>query len=168
MLVADEISEIADIFPLKLGDDVDESDCASVEGCSSLEGLPAALNNIDAVSAGCTTVAPVLVGVFSLPAFEFSDPASVDKILGRVTDIDGPWLDALVVGRSAAVLLLDTTLGVNGVAVGAVEEAVEEKETSELGAMEGINDKEGVGMVVEVWLSAGFEDISVLLRNRAA
>ena len=164
MLVADEISEVADKLPLNLGDDVDESDCTSVEGCRSLEGFPATLNNFDAVSAGCTTVAPVFVGVISLPASEVSGPASVVKVVGRVADISRPWLDALVVGRSVAGLLLDTTLGVNDVAV---EEVVEEKETSELAAMEGINDKEDVGMVVEVWLSARNE-ISVLLRNRAA
>ena len=167
MLVADEISEVADKLPLNLGDDVDESDCTSVEGCRSPEGFPATLNGFDAVSAGCTTVAPVLVGVISLPASEVSGPASVIKVVGRVADISRPWLDALVVGRSVAGLLLDTTLGVNDVAVGAVEEVVEGKETSELAAMEGINDKEDVGIVIEVWLSARNE-ISVLLRNRAA
>ena len=73
-----------------------------------------------------------------------------------------------MVGRSVAGLLLDTTLGVNGIAIGAVEDVVEEKETSEVAAMEGINDKEDFGMVVEVWLSAGVEGICVLLRNRAA
>ena len=66
-----------------------------------------------------------------------------------------------MVGISVAGLLLNTTLGVNGVAVGAVEEVVEEKETSELAAIEGINDREDVGVVVEVWLSAGVEGISV-------
>ena len=34
MLVVDEILEVADELPLKLGDDMDEIDCASVEGCS--------------------------------------------------------------------------------------------------------------------------------------
>lgn len=71
-------------------------------------------------------------------------------------------------GRSVAGLLLDTTLDVNDVAVSAVVEVVEEKETSELVASNAVNDKEDVGMVVEVWLSAGVEDISVSLRNRAA
>ena len=56
-----------------------------------------------------------------------------------------------MVGRSVAGLLLDTTLGVNGVAVGAVEGVVEEKESSELAATEGINDREDVGVMVEVW-----------------
>ena len=167
MLVVDEIWEFADKLPLKLGDDVDASDCASVEGCRSLEGLPATLNNLDTVSAGCTTATSVPVGVTSLSAPDISDPAVVGKVVGRVADISRPWLDALVVGRSVAELLLDTTIGVNDVAVGAVEEVVE-KETSELAATEDINDKEDVGMVVEVWLSAAIESISVLLRNRAA
>ena len=161
MLVVDEILEVADELPLKLGDDVDESDCASVEGCRSLEGLPATLNNLDAVSAGCTMVAPVLVGVSSLSAPEVSDPAAVIKVVGRVADISRLWLDALVVGSSVVGLLLATTLGVSGVAAGAVEKVVEEKETSEVAATEGINDEKDVGMVVEVWLSAGVEGISV-------
>ena len=63
MLVVDEIWEVADKLPLKLGDDVDESNCASVEGCRSLEGLPTTLNNPSAVSTGCTTAASALVGV---------------------------------------------------------------------------------------------------------
>ena len=161
MLVADEVSEIADKLPLGLGDDVGESDCASVEDRRSLEGLPATLKNIEPVSAGCTTVASVPVGVTSLSAPDILDPAAVDKVVGRVAGISRLWLDALVVGRFVAGLLLDTTLGVNGVAAAAVEEVVEEKETSELTAMEGINNKEDVGMVVEVWPSAGVEGISV-------
>ena len=105
--------------------------------------------------------ASVPVGVTSLSAPDILDPVAVDKVVGRIADISRPWLDALVVGRSVAGPLLDTTLGVNGVAVGAVEEVVEEKETPELAAMEGINDREDVGVVVEVWLSAGVEGISV-------
>ena len=112
--------------------------------------------------------ASVPVGVTSLLALDISDPAAVDKVVDRVADSSRPWLDALVVGRSVAGLLLYTTLGVNDVAVGAVVEIVEEKETSELVATEDINDNEDVDMVVEVWLSAGVEGISVLLRNRAA
>ena len=161
ILVVDEIVGVADELPLKLGDDVDESDCTSVEGCRSLEGLPATLNNPDAVSAGCTTAASKPVGVTSLSAPDILDPAAVEKVVGRVADISRPWLDVLVVGRSVVGLLLDTTLGVNGVAVGAVEEVVEEMETSELAAMEGIKDREDVGVVIEVWLSAGVEGISV-------
>ena len=167
MLVVDDIWEVADELPLNSGDDVDESDCASVEGCRSLEGLPATLKNLDAVSAGCMKAATVLVGITSLSAPDIVDSAAVGKVVGRDADISRPWLDALVVGRSVAGLLLDTTFGIKGVAVSTVEEVVEEKEISELAAMDGINDKEDVGMVVEVWLSAGVADISVLLRNRA-
>ena len=166
MLVVDKIWEVADELPLKLGDDVDESDCASVEGCRSLDELPATSNSFDAVSEGCTPAASLPVGVTSVSAADIVDPAAVGKVVGRVADISRPWLDALVVGSSVAGLLLDTTFGINGVAVSAVEGVMEE-ETSELAAMEGINDKEDVGMVVEVWLSAGAEGISVSLRNRA-
>ena len=141
---------------------MDESDCAPVEGCRSLEeGLPATLNNPDADSSGCTTAASVLVGDTSLSAPDILDPAAVDNVVGDVAEISRPWLDALVVERSVAGLLLDISLGANGVAVGAVEEVVEDKETSEVAAMEGINDKEDVGMVVEVWLSTRVEGICV-------
>lgn len=87
MLVVNEIWELADKLPLKLGDDVDVSDCASVEGCRLLEGLPATLKNLDTVSAGCATAASVPVGVTSLSAPDISDPAAVGKVVGRVADI---------------------------------------------------------------------------------
>ena len=165
LLVADEMPDVANKLALNSGDDVDEDDGALVEGCRSLEGIPTRLNNLDAVSVGCTTADSALDGVTSLSA---PDPAAVDRVVGTVADVNEPWPNALVVGRSVAGLLMDTTLNVNGVAVGAVEGAGPKEEVSGLAAIKGvIMDEEDIGTVVDISTSEGLEDISVLLRNRA-
>lgn len=69
MLVVDEISEIVDWLALRLVDELDGDDCALVEG------FPARLNSLDAVSAGCTVAASV-------------DPAAVDSAVGRVAKVN--------------------------------------------------------------------------------
>lgn len=141
MLVVDEISEVVDKLALRLGDDVDGDDCALVEG------FPAArLNSLDTVSAGCTLAVSV-------------DPAAVGSAVGRVADVNRAWLSEL---------LLDTKLGVNGFAVDSAEEVAARDEVSGLAANESIIDEEDIVTVVEVWISAGIADVSVLLRNRAA
>lgn len=150
MLVVDEISEVVDKLALRLGDDVDGDDCAIVEG------FPAArLNSLDTVSAGCTLAVSV-------------DPAAVGSAVGRVADVNRAWLSALAVGILAAELLLDTKLGVNDFAVDSAEEVAARDEVSGLAANESIIDEEDIVTVVEVWISAGIADVSVLLRNRAA
>ena len=157
----EETSETADKLALNVGDDVDDNDCALVEDCRSFEGLPARLNNLDKVSAGCTTAASVLVGIASLPASECFDPAAADRAVGRVADVVRTWLSALVVKASVAEVLLDATSGVNAVAAGAVEEVGAASEVSGLAAVEGVTDEEDIGTMVEVWRSAGIEGMSV-------
>ena len=78
-----------------------------------------------------------------LAASECSGTAVVDRVDGRVADVDETWLGVLGV---RAGLLLDATSGVNGVAPDVVDDIV---------------------MDIEVWMSADIEGISVWLRNRA-
>lgn len=73
-----------------------------------------------------------------------------------------------MVGTLVAELLLDITLGVNGVAADCAMEVTARDEVSELAANEGTSDEEDTVTVVEVWTLAAVEDVSVLLRNRAA
>lgn len=68
---------------------------------------------------------------------------------------------------SAVGSLLDVTSGINGFVAGVVEEVVTKAEVSELAAMEGVIDKEDIGVGVEIGMSAGTAGISVWLRNRA-
>lgn len=148
MLVVDAISETVDKLALRLDDDVDGGDCALVEGC------PARLNSLDTVSAGCTMAASV-------------DPAAADSAV-RVADVNRAWLSALVVRTLLAELLVDTTLGSNGVVVNSAEEVAARDEVTGLAADDGIIDEEDIVTMVEVWASGGIEGVSVLLRNRAA
>lgn len=133
------------------------------------------LNNLDIVSAGCTTAASwfsafkfppktsadVLTGVVPLEASEGSATAVVDRVDGRVADVDRTWFGVFTARASAPVLLLDATSGINAVATGSVEEVAAKAKVSGPAAIEGIIDVEDVGMGVEVWMSAGIEDISV-------
>ena len=73
----------------------------------------------------------------------------------------------LTVRVLAAELLLDASLGVNGIATGIIEELKAIFEVSGLAAIEGMTGVEGVGMGVKVWISAEIEGVSVWLRNRA-
>ena len=161
LLAVEETSGTADKLALNVGDDVDENDCALVEDCRSVEGFPARLNNLDKVSAGCTTAASVLGGIASLAASECFDPAAADKAVGRFADVVRTWLSALVVKASVVGLLLDATSGVNGVAAGAVGEVGAASEFSGLAAVEGVIDEENIGTMVEGWRSAGIEVMSV-------
>lgn len=43
------------VLALSMGDGVDENDGALVKDCTSFGGLPIGLNNLDKVSADCTT-----------------------------------------------------------------------------------------------------------------
>lgn len=73
----------------------------------------------------------------------------------------------LTVRGLAADLMIDVSLGVNGIATGIREELEAILEVSGLAAIEGMTSVEGVGIGVKVWMSAGVEGISVWLRNRA-
>lgn len=164
MLAVDWTSEIVDVLALSLGDGVDENDSTSVEDCRSLGGFPPMLNNLDKVSAGCTaaaswvwlfnfppsTSADVLTEVAPLPTSECSDGLVVDEVDGRVADVDRTWLSASTVRASVVGLLLDATLGVNGVAIDFVEEVTTKAEVSGLAAIEGTIDEEDIGIGVEV------------------
>ena len=152
VLVVDGMPDIVDKLMLDGDDNVDENDCALAEICRSFEGFPARSNILDKVSAGCTTAASVLVGVASLPASESSDPAAVDSVIGGFDDVISTWPSAFVARTFAAGLLLESTSGVNGVAVGTVEEVATRAEVSGLAAIEGIIDEEDIGRVVEVWI----------------
>ena len=152
VLVVDGMSDIVDKLVLDGDDNVDENDCALVEACRSFEGFPARLNMVDKVSAGCATAASELFGVASLPASESSDPAAVDTVVGGVDDVISTWPSALVARTFAAGLLVDTTSGVNGVAVGNGEEVAANTEVSRLAVIEGIIDEEDIGRVVKVWI----------------
>lgn len=95
------------------------------------------------------------------------DPAAADSAV-RVADVNRAWLSALVVRTLLVELLVDTTLGGDGVVVNSAEEVAARNEVSELVANDGIIDEEDIVTMVEVWTSAGIEGVSVLLRNRAA
>lgn len=159
----DGISEIIDKLAPRLGDDVDDNDCEIMEDCRLFAESPAILNNLDKVSAGCIVAASVLVGSASLPAWECSDPAVVDRVVGRVTEIDEGRFKALGVRTCAVELLLDAASGNKGVAVGIVEKATAKRELSWLAAMRGFIDEEDIGTStgVEVWMSAGIDGIPV-------
>lgn len=58
--------EMVGLLAPSLGDGVDENDGALVEDCRSFGGFPTRLNNLDKVSAGCTTAEPWF-SVFILP-----------------------------------------------------------------------------------------------------
>ena len=73
----------------------------------------------------------------------------------------------LTVRVLAADLLLDASLGANGVATGIMEELEAVLEVSVLAAFEGMTRVEVIGIDVKVWMSSGIEGVSVWLRNRA-
>ena len=152
VLVVDGMSGIVDKLVLDGDDNVDENDCALAEGCRSFEVFSARWNILDKVSAGCTSAVSVLVGVALLPASESSDPAAVDSVVGGLDDVISTWPNALVARTFAAGLLVDTTSGINGVAVGNVEEVAAKTEASGLAAIKVVIDEEDIGSVVEVWI----------------
>ena len=66
-LNVDFTSEMVGVLALCLGDGVDKNGGALVAGCKSFGGFPTRLNNLDKVSAGCTTADPWL-SPFRLPS----------------------------------------------------------------------------------------------------
>lgn len=109
----------------------------------------------------------MLIEIVPLETSECSGPAVVNRVDGRVADIDRIWLDVLTARAFAAGLLLDATSGVNSFAASTVEEVAKSADFSGLAAIEGVIDEEDMITGVKVWISAGIEVDSVWLRNRA-
>ncbi len=168
MSVVTGTSETVDKLALGSGDDADENVWALVEGCNPFWGVPARLNNLENVSVGCTTAASVLAEVAPLPVSDCFVTAATAIAVGTSADVDRTMLSVLPARTSAVGLLLDASSGVDGVAVGIIEEVAATIEVGAPPAIEGIIDEEDIGTGVELWMSARFEAISVVLRNRAA
>lgn len=163
------------------GDRVDESDGPLLDDCGSFGGFPITLKSLDKVAAGCRTAAAwlslfeippltsadVLTEFVPLPTSERRGMAVVDGINKRTIDVDGIWPGVFMVRVFMEGLLLDATSGVGSAAAATVEEVAAKAEVSGLASIRGAIDEEDIAMVVEIWVSAGVEGISVWLRYRA-